>query len=105
MRKKMHVAEFQEMGFEFTAKFTHGLQQDEFFNFTHQFIQLIEANNLAWGGGGDVNKIGGFISAFNRGTVTSQQQRTVGDWLRLQNEVAEVGLQPLKDCWYGGVEE
>ena len=62
----MHVAEFQEMGFEFTAKFTHGLQQDVFCNFTHQFIQFIEANNLAWGGGGDVNKIGVLIEAQSR---------------------------------------
>ena len=97
LRKKLHVGEFQELGFD--VRFELRAQPGDLHSsaFGDAFIiEAIEGNGLSFGGGDNE----GFVTAV-RGSVTEIQRQAVESWLRARPEVASVLIGPLADAWHG----
>lgn len=96
LRKKLRIAEFQELGFECSvvwAQVPPTIQQDEFLD---RFVEeVVEARDLLVGGG------------YNEGTIVSTtksltdlDREAVQSWLRAFPGVVDVQVGPLVDAWY-----
>ena len=97
LRKKMHLGEFQQLGFEISITLKPNQGIDDLDRFLDEFIlDAIERNGLAFGGGADC----GFITAWKRDTASEAHRTIVGKWLNRRQEVISVSLGPLVDAWY-----
>ena len=99
-RKKLRVAEFQELGFSIDAQFQASVTQDAREALLDRFVtDCIERHALAFGGGIE----SGFVCSFQPGrTVTEADRQRATDWLSRCPEVASAQAGPLEDCWYAG---
>ena len=100
LRKKKHLGEFQELGFQVEWRFAPSLTLEEIDPFWHGLIDLMEANGLGFGGGGDTAQGSGFITRMHRSSATGQDRSLVGDWLQARPKIAQVNVGPLVDAWY-----
>ncbi|MSS71843.1 MAG: DUF469 family protein [Candidatus Latescibacteria bacterium] len=101
LRKKLHLGEFQELGFEVSFRVADDLSSDAFDRLVDIFIdQAIEGNGLVCGGGGRPPNWSVFVTIDGRGGVTEDHRRAVQQWLASQPEVREVQAGPLIDAWY-----
>lgn len=101
-RKKMHLGEFQEMGFMVSAKLAGEHSEADSDVLLHSFIeQAVEANGLAFGGGmGDA--FNGFVvSGKAYGKVEQHHRELVRAWLDGQSKLKEIEIGELRDAWYG----
>jgi uncharacterized protein YggL (DUF469 family) len=97
LRKKLCVAEFQELGFELTLNFKADLDDAAVDAFLEAFLaDAVTANGLGYVGGDDY----GFICLDKRGSVNEEQRSLVEAWLKGRNELAEFSVSPLMDVWY-----
>ena len=97
LRKKLCVAEFQELGFELTLNFKADLDDAAVDAFLEAFLaDAVAANGLGYVGGDDY----GFICLDKRGSVNEEQRSLVEAWLKGRNELAEFSVSPLMDVWY-----
>ncbi|WP_186425604.1 YggL family protein [Cupriavidus metallidurans] len=105
-RKKLRVAEFQELGFLVTAELAVGLGADAKIAACEAFIaDCIEANQLTYGGAID-DCLDGFVSPDgNRSSSTEEHRQIVLDWLNGRAEFGAVRVGPLIDAWYGNFAE
>ena len=97
LRKKLHLGEFQQLGFEVSIALKPDLGIEALDRFLDEFIvDAIETNELAFGGGTD----GGFITAWDRRSTSDTHRTIVKNWLSQRQEVVSVSLGPLVDAWY-----
>ena len=102
LRKKFHLAEFQESCFEISAELKADLSNDEFDKFFDDFIDEVEKKRLNFGGGGTPLRWQGVIaSSVKFASPTEKQKQEVGDWLRNKAEIANVTIGEFRDAWYG----
>lgn len=101
LRKKYHVGEFQELGFEIFTKLKFKLSENEFDKFVDDFIEEIGANKLLFGGGGREAWEGFITSAKRFSSPTEEQRNKIGQWLKNRAEVEDVKIGELKDGWHG----
>ena len=99
LRKKLHVGEFQEFGFNFS--FTADLQQKGFDDALDDWIDFIESQGWCFGGGGSDHQIKGYLTQVDSGTLTESDRELVAQWLTSQSWVTTHQLDPLSDAWYG----
>lgn len=98
-RKKLRIAEFQELGFTLSAELQKELSRSEQDVFLSAFLDdVIEARGLAYGGGVDF----GFVSKFERGSATEEDRQAVKAWYASRPEVKETTVGDLVDCWHEG---
>jgi uncharacterized protein len=96
LRKKLRVAEFQELGFGVSFRLRDGLSEKELVRFWDAFIlDAIERNDLAFGGGTD-----GFVCAWSRGSASDLHRELVRIWLTTRSEVVSAQVGPLVDAWH-----
>lgn len=92
--KKLHIGEFQELGFLFETTLKAGADDSALIE---AFLgETIDPNALSFGGwatGGSVEKLG-------RGSVTEDQRQTVLSWLSARPEVTALSATGLVDMWY-----
>jgi uncharacterized protein YggL (DUF469 family) len=101
LRKKFHIGEFQELGFEIFVKFKSELSELTFDAFLDDFIGEIEKNKLLFGGGSDVNTLEGFVTASQKyQSPTDLQIGNIKNWLKTRTEISEGEVGKLKDAWY-----
>jgi uncharacterized protein YggL (DUF469 family) len=101
LRKKLHVREFQELGFEVRFRLTDHLSQDAFDAVVDAFIsQAIEAHGLVCGGGGKNLEWTVFVTREGRGSATEAHRQAIETWLAASPEVNAVQIGPLVDAWY-----
>ena len=101
LRKKLHLGEFQEFGFEVTYRFIPNLSDNQLDQFIDDFIaEAIENNGLCCGGGGDKNEWRVFVSLDRRGSATENHRDRVSSWLESNELIAEYGVGQLVDAWY-----
>ena len=96
LRKKLHIAEFQELGFEYEITwqtFPTATQQDEFLD---AWIALVEARDLVLGGG----PTSGFICG-RRKSPTPSDNKALQDFLSQWPSVPQVVIGKMVDAWYG----
>ena len=100
-RKKLHLGEFAELGFEVSADLTRELDERQRDVLIDAFLEeCIEANGMLFGGG--INKdLGGFIVPdAARGSATEEQRECVREWLLGRPEFSAVTVGPLVDAWH-----
>ena len=101
LRKKLHVGEFQELGFEVRFQVADNRSHDAFDAVADAFIsQAIEAHRLVCGGGGKNPEWSVFVTRDARGSVTEEHRQAIARWLAARPEVNAVQIGPLVDAWY-----
>lgn len=97
LRKKLHIGEFQQMGFEFEATINESFSSEQIERAVDAFlVELVEPRNLGMGGwlnGAYFQKMGGT-------SATEEDREAVRAWLEARPEVAAVRVSPLSDAWY-----
>lgn len=97
LRKKLHLGEFKEHGFDYEVAFKRELSHESEGLLMDRFLaELIEPRGLALGG----RLTGGFVSACGRDSANEEDQSAVEEWLRANLEIAALSVGPLKDAWY-----
>ncbi len=104
LRKKKHVCEFKEFGFPVQFRFFGGLSTVERNALLDEWVLLIEANGLQFGGGGPQDVWEGFVALDKRGSTTEDHRRVVDSWLRNESRVSAYKVGLFVDAWYGDVE-
>lgn len=93
-RKKLHLGEFQELGFQVGYQFISDLPFEAQEQLIDAFLlEAIESRGLLCGGGFVVKAGGGSPSEADRAAVV--------EWLKSRNELAEVAASEFVDAWYG----
>lgn len=98
LRKKLHLEEFQELGFFYEAAIKDGSDEHAFID--GLLSQVIEPNGLGfsgWVGGGAVSKL-------SRGSVSAGERQAVLDWLAGRSEVLSLSATGLVDMWHGMID-
>ena len=99
LRKKLHVGEFQQFGFQISAKFDPVLNELDSDRLYDEFIEQIEENGLSFGGGPE--NIQGFIASPERfGSRTVAQREKIKNWLTGRREISDCEVGNFKDAWY-----
>ncbi len=102
-RKKLCVAEFQELAFELALEFKAPVEDAAYEQFIHAFIDFTEARGLAlsaFGGRLPISKTDGLVTA-QRGSTSEEDRTALVAWLQARAEIAAVTPGPLRDGWYG----
>jgi len=101
LRKKLHVGEFQEFGFNLTIKFTGENTLDALDAFVETFLdEMIDPNGLDFGGGGDCLDFVGFVVLAARGSVTEEHRALTSAWLEKNEAVTSFEVSELVDAWH-----
>ena len=99
LRKKLRVDEFQELGFDVAWKVKDGITGDELDAFMNKFFEeVIEANELGFGGEGDT-LWHGLICTQKLGSCTDENRAAVETWLK-DNGATSVAVSELYDVWW-----
>lgn len=101
LRKKFHIGEFQELGFEISVEFKSNLSETDFDKFYNEFIEEIEENKLLFGGGGGPEVCQGFVtSSIKYQSPTDEQREKIKIYLESLPDIAKCDVGKLKDAWY-----
>jgi uncharacterized protein YggL (DUF469 family) len=102
LRKKLHLLEYREFGFEICFRFSADLSEEARNSLIDDFIrEAIEANGLQFGGGGSDNVWDGFATLdAKRGTATEAHREKVIGWLTMNPKILQYRVGDLADAWY-----
>jgi len=96
-RKKLHLGEFQELGFYIDLEMTEAMPDQAIESFIDAFlVEIIEPRNLVFAGG----DMGGFICRLGRSSATEEDRTAVEQWLAGRAEPKSFTVAPLVDAWY-----
>lgn len=99
LRKKLHLDEFQEIGFSVSWNFKVGTTTDEIDTTVDAFIdKVIDPNGLAFAGGGYLSWEG-IICLRKIGHCTDEHRQLVSQWLTNQG-LENVQVTELFDVWW-----
>ncbi|QKJ88580.1 DUF469 domain-containing protein [Paramixta manurensis] len=99
LRKKMHIDEFQELGFSVSWSFPQGTSTDDIDAGVDALInEVIEPNGLAFDGSGYL-QWEGLICLQKTGKCTDEQREQVRQWLEARN-LENVTVTELFDVWW-----
>lgn len=99
LRKKMHIDEFQELGFSVAFRFPEGTTGEQIDQTVDDFIiEVIEPNKLAFDGSGYLGWEG-LICRQEIGKCTEDDQAAVRKWLE-EHKLEEVRTSELFDVWW-----
>ncbi|EEH94413.2 DUF469 domain-containing protein [Citrobacter portucalensis] len=99
LRKKMHIEEFQEVGFSVAWRFSEGTSGEQVDQIVDDFInEVIEPNKLAFDGSGYL-AWEGLICLQEIGKCTEEHQAIVRKWLE-EHKLEEVRTSELFDIWW-----
>lgn len=100
LRKKLHLDEFQELGFDVETELKQALTGNAEEELLIAFIEgVIEPRGLIYGGGVEC----GFVCKSGGGSATNEDRAAVQEWLAARAEFAAVTVRELSDAWYGGL--
>lgn len=98
-RKKMHLAEFQELGFLVNWQFEEGTSIEKIDEVVDKFIaEVIQANGLAYEGSGYLHWEG-LVCLEKIGKCEEQHRTLVKNWLE-SNNLKQVEISELFDIWW-----
>ena len=104
LRKKRHLSEFQELGFEITFLILGSEDVEQESDLLFEFLeQAIEANGMYFGGAGKEGRWSGIVYPLNRhGTpMTEDRREVVTSWLKANDDFEFLEASGLFDVWYG----
>lgn len=98
-RKKMHLAEFQELGFLVKFQFAEGSGIDQIDATVDRFIaEVIQPNGLAYEGSGYLHWEG-LVCLEKCGKCDESHRQLVQKWLEA-NGLKEIEVSSLFDIWW-----
>lgn len=100
LRKKLHLGEFREFGFEVAFRVADTVSDAGLDEFLDAFIgEAIEARGRSCGGGcGREWDI--FIIRAGRQSATEEDRAAVEEWLKNHGAVCDIRIGPLVDAWH-----
>lgn len=99
LRKKMHIDEFQELGFSVAWRFAEGTAVEDIDSTLDAFIdEVIEPNGLAFDGSGYL-QWEGLVCLQQIGHCTDAQRDLIKNWLEAR-QLNEVKVSALFDIWW-----
>lgn len=99
LRKKMHIEEFQEVGFSIAWRFPECTSVEQIDQDVDAFISdVIEPNKLAFDGSGYLSWEG-LICLQEVGKCTEEHQAAVRKWLE-DRKFEDVRISELFDIWW-----
>lgn len=99
LRKKMHIDEFQELGFSVAWRFPQGTPEEQIDKIVDDFInEVIAPNGLAFDGSGYL-AWEGLVCKEQIGKCTEEDQALVRKWLE-EKQLEEIRLSDLFDVWW-----
>ena len=99
LRKKMHIDEFQEIGFSVKWRFPEGTTEEQIDQLVDKFIsEAVEANGLIFGGSGFL-AWEGLVCKPNIGHCTEEDQALARKWPE-EHKFEEVSVSELFDIWW-----
>ena len=102
LRKKKHLGELKELGFEVRGDLRPGLCGNDIEAFVDRLIDIVEARSLAFGGGaGRDDKLDGFVTRPGRGSATEEDRAALAAFLDGDKEIAGHEVGALRDAWHG----
>lgn len=102
-RKKYHLGEFQELGFDAVIHFNHALTGEELNQWMDELIEWVETNGLmigGFGGSAGVTESDGYVVC-ETGSATDAHREAFASWSKAHPLVASAECKPLSDAWYG----
>ncbi len=100
LRKKHHLGEFQEIGFEIFVNFKKNTDETEFDKFLGELINEIENNDLQFGGGGNNDTWQGFVVSEKRfASPSDDDKEKIRNWLENRSEVEDFKVGEFLDAW------
>ena len=99
LRKKKHVGEFQEFGVELEMTLRAGVDFDGFLD---DFLRdAVEANGLAFGGGGRGSHLAGFLE-LGRQDICQSKIAMLTAWLAAERRIETFVVGDPVDAWNVG---
>ena len=100
LRKKLFVEEFKVQGFEVDMSFAESTTDEAMDVFFDDFLaNVIEANELVFGGGGNKEGFSGFIIPSARyASVTEEHRKLLAEWFEKNGLVTEHSTSELMDA-------
>ncbi|MCX8956968.1 YggL family protein [Erwinia psidii] len=99
LRKKMHLAEFQELGFSIGFSFPEGTSEETIDATLDALIsEVIDPNGLAFDGSGYL-QWEGLICLQKIGKCTEEHRETVRKWLS-DRQLSNIQVTELFDVWW-----
>lgn len=101
LRKKKHLGEFKQCGFEIQVVFVVELGRVAMWNWFYCFLDFLENNNACFGGSFGPLEWNGFVEPFGSvKSLTEADRLLVSNWLKQMPMFKDVVISPLKDAWY-----
>lgn len=100
LRRKLRLGEFREECFELTFEVDSSISGDQVESLTDDFITMIKARNLQYGGGGK-HTWTGIVQGPYRGSTTNADRDSVLKWLQDHPQIISAHAGPLRDAWHG----
>ncbi len=97
LRKKRHLKEFREYGASLVVNIHDGTDFDEFLD--DFILEAVEANGLAFGGGGSVALLEGYLELGCQSEYKVNLS-TVDAWLAADSRVQRFKFGTPEDAWY-----
>lgn len=101
LRKKFHLVEFQEFGFEVSVNFKKEMNKAKSDKFWREFIEEIENNNLICGGGGDLEYFEVFVTSKQKLKSPTENERVkIKNWLENYSGIENYSISYFKNAWH-----
>jgi len=99
LRKKLHIGEFQECGFEVvcTPTLPNGLAIDDLID---RWLGFVNEKDWCFGGSIGLSSIEGFVTTARQGTLHEEDRRLCEEWLNKQEWIESSKVGPLRDAWH-----
>ncbi|WP_130831654.1 YggL family protein [[Erwinia] mediterraneensis] len=99
LRKKLHIDEFQELGFSVAWRFPQGSSEEQIDNTLNDFInEAIDPNGLAYDGSGYL-QWEGLVCLQKTGKCTDEHRELVRKWLE-DRQLEDIQVTELFDVWW-----
>jgi len=99
LRKKLHIDEFQELGFSVAWRFAEGTTEQQIDKTVDDFInEVIAPNGLAYDGSGYL-VWEGLICLQRTGKCTDEHRELVRKWLE-DRQLSDIQVTELFDVWW-----
>lgn len=101
LRRKLRLAEFQELGFEITVRFNPGVDDEGVESFLDRLVETVEARELIVLGATVDGGFTGTVVRNHRGSTDEGDREHVRAMLEKDPGLAEQKVGPLVDAWHG----
>lgn len=100
LSKKLHVGEFQELGFYYRATYAGNSNSEAAEALIDELLEFVINRGLELSGWVEEGIIGRF-----QGSANDEDRMAVESWLNARPELTNVKVSPLIDIWYEGEEQ